>query len=450
MFMKRGMIPPPATACLRQARMLIEKQMKPILPFFAFATAAASIGATRPPYGAGGGMNQRGFIYVVSLGVVLMLVLTGTSILIRGVSEMNLSERFRDQSEALHFAEAGVDQAAINLRTPSDLTDDLNAGTLPNGTFQIDSPPASVGNLTWQVKAHGTSTNDPSFPRHIEATFRLTPKSVFEFALFGDRQVNVSGSAFTDSYDSGSGVYDPNNHQHSGDIGTNATTSGGIQFTGSNVFIDGKVAVGADVSNPLSVVTNYDPLLVTGGTSPPSDTQDVVSQSQPFPMSVVTVPLGLTCNDYTVNSGPPAVLAPDGGPLGNGTYCYHNLTVKGSAELTATGNVTVYLTGQLVAEGNSTIGAPSSPKYMVFLMESNAQATLEDTITGSTGFYGSIYGPDATINIQGNADVYGSIIAETVNVTGDASIHYDEAMTERTDVSNQYKTALISWRETAN
>ena len=396
--------------------------------------------------------NQRGFIYVISLGIVLLLTLAGTSILMRGVSETNLSERSRGQSTALHLAEAGVDQAAINLRTPTDPNDDVTSTTFSLGSFQLD-PPTTPAAQTWQVKAHGTSASDPNSPRHIEATYRLTPKSVFEFALFGDRNVNVSGSAFTDSYDSRVGVYDPNSHGHNGDVGTNSTASGGVAFTGANLFIDGQVAIGpTTVANPTSLVTGYDPLLVTGGTSPPSDYQDVVPQDDTFLMTPVTVPPGLNCtNDKVVSGGPPEVLSPTGGPLGNGTYCYHNLTVQGNATLMASGEVTVYLTGRLTAQGNSTIGVSTNPKSLAFLMTSTAQATLEEgTITGSTLFYGAIYGPDATINIQGNAEVFGSIIAETVNVTGDAQIHYDEAMTDRTDVSNLYKTALISWRETAN
>jgi len=55
--------------------------------------------------------------------------------------------------------------------------------------------------------------------------------------------VTVSGSAFTDSYDSRLGPYNDSvgspgyNADHHGDVGTNATTTGGVALSGS-IFID--------------------------------------------------------------------------------------------------------------------------------------------------------------------------------------------------------------------
>jgi hypothetical protein len=88
------------------------------------------------------------------------------------------------------------------------------------------------------------------------------------------------------------------------------------------------------------------------------------------------------------------------------------------------------------------------PRKLTLLVTQSGEATLQEgTITGSTGFYGGIYAPDATINITGNADVFGSIVARQVNLTGSATIHYDEAMTDVTDISNEYSRTLVSWRE---
>src|SRR3989338_8232633 len=104
-----------------------------------------------PP--AGGGMNQRGYVYLVSLWVAMMLAIAGASLLLRSMSESGLSERSHSQAEALHLAEAGVDQAARNLRLPppSDPNDPSYAtnpniatattqGSLPTGRFTINVP----------------------------------------------------------------------------------------------------------------------------------------------------------------------------------------------------------------------------------------------------------------------------------------------------------------------
>ena len=389
-------------------------------------------------------MSQRGFIYAASLGVIILITIASASLLIRGVSETSLSERSRNQSGALQLAEAGVDRAVFNLRTDNAT---LVSETLPTGSFSLLSI-AAEGADGRRVQVRGT---DASEQRSVEVIIRQIPASVFEFALFGAQNLNVSGSAITDSYNSENGVYDSNNHDHNGDVGTNATTAGGVTVNGS-IFIDGQVAVGPDVSDPTSVVTGYDPAFITGGTSPASDTQDVLSTSSTFPMTSVDLPPGIDpatqCPDTTIQGGTELELTPTGGPLSNGTYCYRNLTVQGNAKLTASGNVTVYLTGTLTARGDSVIGNPLNPMAMAMLMVSNAQATLEEgTFTGSTQFYGGLYGPDATITVQGNAEVFGSVVGKVVNVTGSAAIHYDEAMTQRNDISNLFKTSVVSWRE---
>ena len=390
--------------------------------------------------------NQRGMIFLMSLGVIVIFTVTGATMLMRSLSEARLSERSRNQIVALHIADAGVDQSIRNLRTPSDTTDDLTTGTFSTGSFTIESQTLIAAN-TWRAISRGASDQDPGYPRRIESVMKIVPQSVFQFALFGDQQVNVSGNALTDSYNSAAGPYDEDNPNHNGDVGTNATGSGGVSVGGS-IFVDGQVAIGPGVTDPVSVVTGYDPAFITGGTDPPSDTQDVVGQSATFPMPPVIVPGGLACSDLNVGSNVTPTLSPTGGQNGDGVYCYRDLTLQGGGTLTASGKVTVYITGLYTAKGNSLTGVPANPAWMLVKMAPTSDATIEQgTMTGSTGFYGAMYAPDSTINITGNAEVYGSIIAERINVTGSAVIHYDESLSTNTDIANTYKASVVSWRE---
>lgn len=301
--------------------------------------------------------RKQGFVYIASLLFITVLTVIGTSMLVRSVSESSQSERFANQSIALHVADAGVDQAARNLRTPTDLTDDITTSTLSTGTFTLDTP-VSLGANTWKVVSHGFSAKEPTRKRNIEAVYSLTPQSVFQFALFGGQSVAVSGNATTDSYDSRLGSYGSQTPAHNGDVGTNSTSVGGVNVEGS-IFVDGQVVVGPNVSNPTSLVAGYDPAFITGGTSPPTDTQDVVSNSGTFPLPAVVVPDGMTCNDFTVQGNTNLVLPP-------GTYCYRNLTIQGNANMTSTGQITVYVTGELNAQGNSTVGVVNDPTQMLF------------------------------------------------------------------------------------
>ena len=393
-------------------------------------------------------MDKRGAVLALSLGLMAFITTLGAAFLIRSLNEDRLGLQDGSRQTAFYLAEAGVDQASLNLRTPTNPADDILTAALPTGTFLIDAPVLLGVNL-WQVTAHGTSGNSQ---RAIEVVYQLMPQSVFQYAVFGDQTVSVSGSAATDSYDSNAGPYDPTTAGSNGDIGTNATTAGGIAVGGGNYFIDGQIVVGPGVANPASVITgNYNPALVTGDPK-------VASQPNAFPMPPVTVNTAAftavlndgdgDCADYTVAGSTTVTLSPTGGLNGTGEYCYRNLTIQGNATFTTSGSVTVSLVGALTARGNSTVGVENDPANMLFQMSSTASATLEEgEITGSNNFYGALYGPAATITIRGNAEVFGSIIAKNINVTGSANIHYDEALANVNTISNTYRRAVVSWRD---
>lgn len=396
--------------------------------------------------------GRRGSAVLLSLGVVAILTTLGGALLLRALNEDRVGLRSAARQGAFHLAEAGVDRALVNLQTPTDLTDDVTTGALPTGTYAVDNPPQAVGSLQWRVTAHGTSASPSTETRSIEAVVQLSPQSVFQHALFADQSVVISGHAQTDSYDSRWGPYNDDasspsyNKSQNGNVGTNATTPGGITVGGS-IFVEGQLVVGPNVADPASVVSGYDPSFITG-------TPKVVSQPSLFPMPPVTVPAGLECGDLEVKGNTTVTLSPTGGPLGNGTYCYRELELEGGATFTATGPVIIYLTGELEVQGNATVGAPSTPTDMRFLMSSSAGAVLEEglegTITGSTKFYGAIYGPAAELTISGNAEIFGAIVARQVSVSGSAEVHYDQALADQTQISNRYRTALLSWRELAD
>lgn len=392
-------------------------------------------------------MGRRGVVMAFSLGLITVLATLGVALLTRSLNDNLLGHRSADRLAAFHLAEGAVDRASINLRTPTDATDDVLTQTLSTGSYTIEST-SQLSATTWRATVRG---NTPTEQRRLEAVYQLTPQSVFQFSLFGDQQVSVSGSAQTDSYDSRLGAYQDNpnepgyNKTQDGNVGTNSTSSGGITVSGS-IFIEGQVAVGpgVDVSNPGSVITGYDPAFITGDPK-------VVSETQTFPMPAVSVPPGMLCIDEALNGGT-TTLSQTGGTFGDGVYCYHDLTIQGNATLTASGPVTVYFTGQLIAKGNSTIGVPSSPKDMLVLMTPASAAVLEEEeeegqITGSAVFYGAMYGPEATITITGSADVYGAIIADRISVTGSAAVHYDKCLDELTTIANTYQRTLVSWRD---
>jgi hypothetical protein len=386
--------------------------------------------------------------YVLSIGIITFLLAAGATLLTRGLAETNVSQRSRDQHAAFQLAEAGVDRALFDLETP-DLLDDVMTSTLSSslssdGTFSL-SPFVFSGDLV-QVTSQGAIG---SGQRDVEAVIERTKESVFQFALFGSELVNIGGEAITDSYDSSLGLYGRQTPGDEGDVGTNATTNDGlttgITVEGTSLVVNGQVVVGPGVTDFTDVVQgNVNDDFITG--DPP-----YVSQPREFPMP----------DDLTV---PPAgcetVIPPKSGntiTLQAGVdYCpVGDLTINGGERFTANGPVKIYLAGTLIVSGNAKIGVETDPSYMAFLISSSGGATFEGTLTGSSEFWGTVYGPNATISISGNADIYGSIIAENVDLSGNARIHYDESLGNcdvptpppSCDISNLFSTEVVAWRD---
>ncbi len=167
-----------------------------------------------------------------------------------------------------------------------------------------------------------------------------------------------------------------------------------------------------------------------------------------IPMAPVIVPTGIPCPDLTIGANdvtPPHTST--GGPLGNGTYCYHNVNMEGGSQFVVSGPVNIYITGTMQAVGGTVVGKPDDPTATIFYIASGGIATIEGTVAGESQFYGAIYAPDATIAIGGDAKIFGAVLAEDIYVAGNAQIHYDEAFSDLDRGPQDAKPVLQSWRE---
>jgi hypothetical protein len=54
--------------------------------------------------------------------------------------------------------------------------------------------------------------------------------------------------------------------------------------------------------------------------------------------------------------------------------------------------------------------------------------TGEIKMTGNSNAAATIYAPNALFTLQGNADIFGSVLAHRIDDQGNASIHYDKRL----------------------
>ena len=146
--------------------------------------------------------RKRGFIYVLSLGIVFFLTVAGTTMLMRGVSDTGLSEHVASQQRAFHLADAGIDDALSLLRDPL-----VNNWDLWSGTGQ----PISMGGMgtyetlvdkdggTRKIRSTGNASNPiPNSRRIIEAWVqRVLPPNFYDNAIYGAGSIELIGNAYS-------------------------------------------------------------------------------------------------------------------------------------------------------------------------------------------------------------------------------------------------------------
>ena len=110
--------------------------------------------------------------------------------------------------------------------------------------------------------------------------------------------------------------------------------------------------------------------------------------------------------------------------LAAGNYYYNGMTLSGSYLLNTSGQVNLYVNGNINLSGATAILASAPSNVHIYVM--NASAI---TIGGSGTMSAVLYAPSGTLNISGGSYLLGSAVTNSITLTGSGSIHVDEAST---------------------
>src|SRR5659263_196998 len=72
--------------------------------------------------------EESGYILIMSLFVLIILFLIGTTLAVLGIQEFNLSARTKLMDQAYAIADAGVNRAAVALQMDSNLSKTVTPG----------------------------------------------------------------------------------------------------------------------------------------------------------------------------------------------------------------------------------------------------------------------------------------------------------------------------------
>ena len=154
---------------------------------------------------------------------------------------------------------------------------------------------------------------------------------------------------------------------------------------------------------------------VTGG---------VTKATQPIEFLPVDIPNGLEDLGSIVLSDNISILDP-------GSYKVSHIAVSGNGMLlidNTDGPVTLYVTGEGALNaldiswgGGITVMSPDPEKFALYVAAGDVSVSLGD-------FYGVIYAPESRIRISGLGDLFGSFVADEVEVSTGSEVYYDTAL----------------------
>lgn len=392
------------------------------------------------------GHTEQGFVLVVALCFVAAMAVLGATATVLTTTDMKIGSNYRESRRAYYNAEAGVQfamgQILAGLRaSPATFALPTGVGTsatltgsefTPPGQFAFSLPDPGLTRVAanrYQFTCIGTGDENATYT--MQATFGVNRNHPFDYGIFGDQGVTLSGNGYSDSYNSTQGPYAGEGNGTNGDVGTNATSAGAISV-GANAIVYGDAQVGPG-GDPNTAITTNAHGEILGNRNVATDLKDMTPEPDPGGGTAATLSIS---GNTTQN-------------IGAGSYRIPSLSISGNADAHITGNVTLYVTGNMSISGNGCLYVDPGASLTIYVagtvlisgngisnqtnLPGNAKifggATCNSVqITGNGNLYASIYAPVAPITVTGNGDVYGSLVGRTIGITGNGNVHYDEAL----------------------
>lgn len=398
------------------------------------------------------GKTKSGFAIVVVLVIMVVFVAVVFLINSMGIKHLGFVKKQKFQTQARYAAESGIARGLATLKNNIywDGTTD-GSGRPEKLTFNGMKMPNSDDNYTvtvynnFQGTGAITTTNGVSVPpgtcyilskgqsglissRYIGVLVVTT--KFFEYGIFADESVKISGNVKVASYDSSTGFAVAGG----ADVATNGTQDKAIDLNGTPVYVDGNLISGYGSDPTGDVITVNGQCTVTG------DRKSLPKQRE---LKKIKVPQNLPPKSFDDDTLLPGDYSGDGllrinngdirlvgGPGGN-EYIIKGIQATGHGKLivdATSGPVKIYLTDdmkfsaqsgiEIVYDNNSNI----RPGDVQFLATKDVE---EIELNGISKFYGAIYAPESTFKQVGNTEMFGGLVSKIIQINGSVNFNYD-------------------------
>jgi hypothetical protein len=437
---------------------------------------------------------ERGTIIIVAMLICSIIAISIGSYIALSISSLKFANRSFFNTAAINLAETGVEEALWSFnqvtggaslstawdgwdrtdgttakRTFTDFTLNANAGVAVKVYVDHFDPPTGSQPKVIAEATVTIANESRTIAKWVELTLRR--RSKFAMGLVAKNQITFQGN--TASVDSWNSLYNDDGslrasavaysstvaHDH-GSVGSTSVAVGSVAVNNADIW--GFASVGGNTTADLSVGANG--TVAAFGTA--AGTVDTTRVATDFTANFDNATAPATATTWIVGSFPSSI-GTDGTTT---TYSYAGL-ITGS--FTVHGNVTLILTGGPPSSdvvrftGGDVLTIPSGSSLNLYASgslkftgnginnQNNQASALQINGTDTTGaqsiqigggdyLNGLVYAPNSAVTIQGNPNVMGSIVANTITVGGSAQFHYDEALA---NLGGNNPWGVVKWRE---
>jgi hypothetical protein len=368
------------------------------------------------------GGERRGSALLMSLAALLVVAGLAAGYMQTSAAITKRQRQAVDTKQAFYVAEAGLSEAfsGMMIGRTGNVGSREEPALFGRGCFWVEAEEAGVNLI--DLEATGLYGGGRAT---LSVVVEKGGQSVAALGIYSDEQLAVPDGTKVDAYDSSLGSYDS---QVGGSVPLQLGSSHGISVTEQELSteIHGDVVPGVG-----ETVTVTGEPTITGKQEPrslnpalPAVTVPSVSMTASSVHSSST-PLALPPGSYGYNALRIAPLAKVvlHGPS---RVVFGNLVVDPTATIefdTTLGKVDVFVTGTMTLGDGSYLATTGTDPSQVTIQLSGSTTSV---VHPEGDLYGSIYGPEATVDFGGALELFGSLIAEEILLQTGTTIHFDQ------------------------
>jgi len=389
--------------------------------------------------------SRRG---AASIALVMVLIIAQFAILamvLNSSRDQTLAVSRVSSVQAFFAAEAGINMAIREAINDEDFDGNGVVGGITSTSDTLDALHGASIDVTASVVGSDFTLASLGTLADARHAFQMNLELITTGGTIGtphgvsvNAQVELSGSARIDAFDSTSGAFNPgNDHAGHASVSTNSTSNDHVDLNGS-ARINGDVYVGVG-GNPVNVVD-------TSGSSTVTGTKEAMTEVIDVPD--ISAPSGLPASSGNVTYGSSGTTT-----LTAGTYHYNNLTINGSRTVKISGDVVIYCDGSFSLGGSGEIelnaGATLEIYANKFTINGSGKLNMPDSpatadpslvnlyqfgtgnfdVGGSGVVIGQVLAPDARVDITGSGHLFGVVQANRISLGGSGKFTQDLAIT---------------------